>query len=124
MENKNNSVDISQSTSFDILLNATLKGITKNSYGSQVHMLMEKPKIVDLIKSFQPQDSVELLLVLQFLVGHLWSMEKLQYDYKFESFMNLSFRACDFLVRYKSMKIKKALKNDIPHEDIEIHAEA
>ena len=109
-------VDIALGKPFDLLLETTLNGLKKDSYYSgQAQYLTSKPELLELVKSFQPQDSIELLLILQFLIGFLWGAEKLSHGYSFGDFSNLSLRAADLLIRYKGIKLKKASKNDIPH---------
>ncbi|MBM3184441.1 MAG: hypothetical protein FJZ64_03955 [Chlamydiae bacterium] len=104
---------------FELLLAATLKGLkTSETYSMQVTYIVSKPELLELIKSFVPQDAIELLLILQFLIGYLWSTEKLARGHSFGDFSNLSLRAADLLIRYKGIKLKKALKKDIPHEEI------
>ena len=104
---------------FDLLLATTLKGLkNSNSYSSQVTYIVSKPELLALVKSFSPQDAIELLLILQFLIGYLWSTERLADDLSFGDFSNLSLRAADLLIRYKAIKLKKASKNDIPHEAV------
>lgn len=111
--------DTALGKSFEFLLETTLKGLKKDSYYSgQAEYLTSKPELLELIKSFQPQDSIELLLILQFLIGFLWGAEKLSHGYSFGDFSNLSLRAADLLIRYKGAKWKKSTKNDIPHETI------
>ena len=80
--------------------------------------LLSKPELVDIVKSFHPEDSIELLLILQFFMSFLWNTEKLSQGCNFESFTNLSLRAGDLLIRYKAIKLKKATKNVIPHEAV------
>ena len=102
---------------FELLLETTLKGLNNSeSYSSQITYIVSKKELLELVKSFEPQDAIELLLVFQFLIGHLWSTEKMKYGDSFEQFSNLSLRAANLLIRYKSMK--KLVKSDIPHESI------
>lgn len=102
---------------FELLLETTLKGLNNSeSYSSQITYIVSKKELLELVKSFEPQDAIELLLVFQFLIGHLWGTEKMADGDGFEQFSNLSLRAANLLIRYKSMK--KALKSDIPHESI------
>ena len=106
---------------FELLLASTLKSLEKDrlSYMSQESShLLSKPELVEIVKSFHPEDSIELLLILQFLIGFFWSTEKLSQGCNFESFTNLSLRAGDLLIRYKAIKLKKATKNVIPHEAV------
>jgi hypothetical protein len=121
--NKNSLIvtETGKGRSFELLLATTLKSLQRDnlSYMSQeASHLLSKPELIELVKSFQPEDSIELLLVLQFLVGYLWSAEKLSHGYSFESFTNLSLRAGDLLIRYKAIKLKKNAKNVIPHETV------
>jgi hypothetical protein len=105
--------------SFEILLESTLKSLKNNDYytmAKETSYLLSKPELLSLVKGFQPEDATELLLVLQHLIGFLWTTEKLFKGHSFEAFANLSLRASDLLIRYKSIKLKKAAKNDIPHE--------
>jgi hypothetical protein len=105
--------------SFEILLDATLKSLKKDDFctiAGETKYLLSKPELLELVKSFHPEDATELLLVLQHLIGFLWTTEKLFRGYDFESFANLSLRATDLLIRYKAIKLKKAIKSDIPHE--------
>ena len=105
--------------SFEILLESTLKSLKNNDYytmAQETSYLLSKPELLSLVKGFQPEDATELLLVLQHLIGFLWTTEKLFKGRSFEAFANLSLRASDLLIRYKSIKLKKAVKNDIPHE--------
>ena len=102
---------------FELLLTTTLKGLKNSeSYASQVTYILSKPELLELVKSFEPQDAIELLLTFQFLIGHLWSTERLSRGHSFGDFSNLSLRAADLLIRYKGIKLKKAPKKDIPHE--------
>jgi hypothetical protein len=59
-----------------------------------------------------------VLLVLQHLIGFLWTAEKLGKGHSFGTFANLSLRAGDLLIRYKALKLKKISKNDTPHEPL------
>ena len=105
--------------SFNILLESTLNSLKRANHfilDKEATHLLSKPELLALVKSFRPEDSTELLLVLQHLIGFFWTAEKLSKGCSFESFANLSFRASDLLIRYRTFKIKKALKNDIPHE--------
>jgi len=107
--------------SFEILLESTLKSLKNNDYyamAQETSYLLSRPELLALVKSFQPEDATELLLVLQHLIGFLWTTEKLFKGLSFESFANLSLRASDLLIRYKSIKLKKSAKNDIPHEPL------
>ena len=112
-------VIIASGQPFELLLATTLKGL-KNSenYASQITHIVSKPELLELVKSFAPQDAIELLLILQFLIGYLWSTERLSRGHSFGDFSNLSLRAADLLIRYKAVKLKKASKKDIPHEAI------
>jgi hypothetical protein len=121
--NKNSLIvtEMGKDRSFELLLATTLKSLQRDklSYMSQeASHLLSKPELIELVKSFQPEDSIELLLILQFLIGYLWSAEKLSQGYSFEPFTNLSLRAGDLLIRYKAIKLKKNAKNAIPHETI------
>ena len=121
--NKNSLIvtEMGKDRSFELLLATTLKSLQRGklSYMSQeASHLLSKPELIELVKSFQPEDSIELLLILQCLIGYLWSAEKLSQGYSFESFTNLSLRAGDLLIRYKAIKLKKNTKNAIPHETI------
>jgi hypothetical protein len=105
--------------SFEILLDSALKSLKTDDYrtlSQEAVSLLSKQELLALIKSFNPEDATELLLVFQHLIGFLWTTEKLCKGRGFEPFANLSFRATDLLIRYKSIKLKKAAKNDIPHE--------
>ena len=109
----------SQSRSFEILLDSALRSLKKDEYctiSNETKYLLSKPELLELVKSFHPEDATELLLVLQHLIGFFWTTEKLFRGYNFESFANLSLRAADLLIRYKAIKLKKVAKNDIPHE--------
>jgi len=112
-------VEITSGRPFELLLTATLKGL-KNSdtYSSQVTYIVSKPELLELVKRFEPEDAIELMLIFQFLIGHLWSTEKLSRGHSFGDFSNLSLRAADLLIRYKAIKLKKSSKKDIPHEAI------
>ncbi len=109
---------------FELLLDATLKSLKREStyMSKEASHLLTKPGLLALIESFEPEDSIELLLILQFLIGYLWGAEKLSVGYKFETFTNLSLRAGDLLIRYKAIKQKKAVKKAIPHEQPDIDA--
>lgn len=117
---------MSEGGPFELLLDATLKGLKKDDsdvfggFGREASHLLSKPELVELVKSYEPEDSIELLLILQFLIGYMWSTEKLSRGYDFESFSNLSLRSADLFIRYKAIKLKKAAKNDIPHEQIDL----
>jgi hypothetical protein len=112
-------IDIASGKPFELLLATTLKGL-KNSdtYASQVTYILSKPELLELVKSFEPQDAIELLLTLQFLIGYLWSAERLSRGNSFGDFSNLSLRAADLLIRYKAVKLKKSSKKDMPHETL------
>jgi hypothetical protein len=110
--------EIVSDKTFDLLIDSTLKGLKTNDYyQGQCRFLLTKPELLDLVRSFHPHDSIELLLIFQFLIGHLWSAEKLSHGYSFGDFSNLSLKAADLLIRYKAVKMKKSVKNDIPHEE-------
>lgn len=114
-------VEIVKGRPFELLLDATLKSLKRDTmmrFSNEATHLLTKPGLLALIKSFEPEDSIELLLILQLLIGYLWGAEKLSRGHDFESFTNLSLRAGDLLVRYKAVKLKKAIKNAIPHEHI------
>jgi len=83
----------------------------------QAQFLLSEPRLLTLVKSYQPEDSTELMLVLQQLIGFTWMTEKLSKGHKFEPFANLSLRAGDLFIRYRALKLKKSVKNDIPHEE-------
>ena len=104
--------------SFELLIEQTLKSLKKDDrygFANEAHDLLTKPQLLALVKSFEPDDSIELLLVLQFIIGYLWSTEKLANGHSFSAFTNLSLRASDLLIRYKAMKMKNSEKNVIPH---------
>lgn len=107
--------------SFEILIESTFKSLKKDGYftvAKEAEHLLSKRELVALIKNFQPEDTIELLLVLQHIIGFLWTTEKLFKNHNFEPFANLSLRASDLLIRYKAIKKKKASKKDIPHETL------
>lgn len=104
--------------SFDLLIEQTLKSLKKEDrYGlaNEAAELLSKPQLLALVKSFSPDDSIELLLVLQFIIGYLWSTERLAKGHSFSAFTNLCLRASDLLIRYKALKMKNPEKNAIPH---------
>ena len=116
-------IEVIKGRTFDLLLDATLNSLKReNTYGfnNEVSHLLSKSELVALVKSYEPEDSIELLLILQLLIGYMWSTESLSRGHSFESFTNLSLRAGDILIRYKSIKLKKTAKNVIPHEQIDI----
>ncbi len=108
-----------RSKAFEILIESTLKSLKKDDFHTmarEASYLLSKPELMELVMSFQPEDATELLLVLQHIIGFLWTTERLFKGHSFESFAHLSLRASDLLIRYKAIKLKKAAKNDIPHE--------
>lgn len=105
--------------SYDLLIESTLKALNKDEFpvfGHQASAILSKKELVALVQAFGPEDTIELFLILQHVIGFLWSNEKLFLGQNFEPFANFSLRATDLLIKYKSMKYRKILKNDIPHE--------
>lgn len=106
---------------FEVLLAAALKSLKRDDLSNmsrEASALLSEPELIELVKSFHPEDSIELLLILQSLIGFLWSAHRMSRGHDFESFTNLSLRASDLLIRYKAIRLKKASKNDIPHETL------
>src|SRR5690242_8775520 len=85
-------VEVVKGRPFEILIDDTLKSLKRDStfYSREASHLLTKPGLLALIKSFEPEDSIELLMILQFLIGYLWGAEKLSCGHDFESFTNLS----------------------------------